>query len=54
MNNLETHKLLNDSQYGFRHKRPTRLGSTLLSDNICNEIDKGNLVGVVCINLSKD
>ena len=54
MNNLETHKLLNDFQYGFKHKRSTKLASTLLCDNIRNKTNKGNLVGVVCINLSID
>ena len=53
MNYLETNKLLNDSQYGFRRKRSTKMASTLFCDNIRCEIDKCNLVGAVYSNLSK-
>ena len=53
MNYLGTNKLLNDSQYGFRRKRSTKMASTLFCDNIRHEKGKGNLVGAVYINLSK-
>ena len=53
MNYLETNKLLNDSQYGFRRKRSTKMASTLFCDNSRREIDKGYLVGAVYIGLSK-
>ena len=53
MNYLETNKLLNDSQYGFRRKRSTKMASTMFCDNIPRKIYKGNSVGAVYIDLSK-
>ena len=53
MNYLETNKLLNDSRYGFRRKRSTKMASTLFCDNILRKIGKGNLVGAIYLDLSK-
>ena len=53
MNYLETNKLLNDSQYGFRRKHSTKTASTMFCDNIARKIEKGNLVDAVYIDLSK-
>ena len=40
-------------QYGYRRMRSTDLAATLLLDNFRKEVDKGNLVGVVFMDLSK-
>ena len=50
---LEIENLLNDCQYGFRSKRSTKLASTLLCDKIRKEIDGGNMVGAIYIDLTK-
>ena len=44
---------MDDSQYGFRRKHSTKMASTLFCGNIRWEIDKGNLIGAVYIDLSK-
>ena len=53
MDYLEDNTLLSRNQFGYRHKRSTDLAATLLLDDIRREVDKGNLVGVVFIDLSK-
>ena len=50
---LESNDLINDDQFGYRQRRSTELASTLLLDNIRKEVDKGNLVGAVFIDLRK-
>ena len=50
---LEEHNLLTEYQFGYRKKRSTNLAATLLVDNIRKEVDRGNLVGAVFIDLSK-
>lgn len=53
MDYLESNKLLNDSQSGFRPRRSTPLASALLLDKIRANMDKGLLTGAVFIDLSK-
>lgn len=50
---LEANNLLSESQSGYRKRRSTELASILLTDNIRKAVDKGNLVGVLYIDLSK-
>ena len=50
---LETNKLLTNCQFGYRYKRSTECAATLFVDNIRREVDKGNLVGAVFMDLSK-
>ena len=50
---LEKNHLLYNKQFGFRKKRSTELASALFIDEIRKEIDKGKLVGVIFIDLSK-
>ena len=50
---LETNKLLNKFQFGYRSKRSTELATALLLDDIRNEVDKGKLVGAIFLDLSK-
>ena len=50
---LENNSLLNESQYGFRKHRSTKLAATLLCDDIRKSMDNGNLVGVLYLDLSK-
>ena len=50
---LESNNLLSESQFRFRKRRFTKLAATLLCDDIRSEINKGNFVGVVYLDLSK-
>ena len=50
---LESEKLLTNSQYGFRPKRSTEMAATAFFDSIRCEVDKGNLVGAIFIDLRK-
>ena len=50
---LETNKLLSDSQFGFRKYRSTKLAAALLCDNIRKEMNNGNRIGAVYLDLSK-
>jgi hypothetical protein len=50
---LESNNLLVESQYGFRKHRSTKLAATLLCDDIRREMDIGNLIGVLYLDLSK-
>ena len=52
-NFLEEENLLSDRQFGFRSKRSTNLAATLFIGDIQNDVDKGNLVGAIFIDLSK-
>ena len=49
----ETNKLLSDSQFGFRKYRSTKLAAALLCDNIRKEMNNGNMIGAVYLDLSK-
>lgn len=53
MDFLEEEQLLSDYQFGYRSRRSTSLAATLFVDNVRNEVDKGNLVGAVFIDLRK-
>jgi len=53
MDFLESEKLLNNQQYGFRRKRSTKMAATLLSDRIRREVDSGKLVGAIYLDLTK-
>ena len=53
LSHLESENLLTPSQYGFRPKRSTQLAATALFDNIRRDVDRGNLVGAIFIDLSK-
>lgn len=50
---LEENHILSKSQFGYRKKHSTELATLLLTDDISREIDRGNLVGAVFIDLSK-
>ena len=50
---LEKNKLLSESQYGYRGNRSTELAAALLLDNIRKNVDKGNMIGAVFVDLSK-
>ena len=50
---LETNNVLSENQFGYRKRRSTELASILLTDKIRKAVDKGNLVGVFDIDLSK-
>ena len=50
---LDSNNLLSESQFGFRKRRSTKLAATLLCDDIRSEMNKGNFVGVVYLDLSK-
>ena len=50
---LENDSLLTDCQYGYRAKRSTNLATIQFIDDIRHEVDRGNLVGAIFIDLSK-
>ena len=50
---LEDNKLLSKSQYDFRKRRSTKIAAALLCDEIRKEINNGNMVGAVYLDLSK-
>ena len=50
---LENNKILSKNQFGYRKQRSTELATILLTDNIRKSVDKGNLVGVLYIDLTK-
>ena len=50
---FESNNLSSESQFGFRKRRSTKLAATLLCDDIRSEMNKGNFVGVVYLDLSK-
>ena len=51
MNYLSEQKLLSEDQYGFRPKMSTELVSVKLIDDVRSEVDKGNYVGAMFIDL---
>ena len=50
---LERNKLLSEYQFGFRKHRSTKMAATLLCDHIRKEMNNGNMVGVIYLDLSK-
>jgi len=50
---LESNKLLNDSQFGYREKRSTQLATTLFVDDIRQAAENGKMVGALFLDLSK-
>ena len=50
---LEDNKLLTESQFGFCKYRSTKLAAALLCDDIRREMNNGNMVGAVYLDLSK-
>ena len=53
LDHLEKYHLLTNGQHGYRKNRSTKLASTLLLDDIRKNVDCGELVGAVFIDLSK-
>ena len=47
MDYLETENLLCNQQYGFRHKRSTKMAATLLCNRIRQQMDTGKLIGAI-------
>jgi hypothetical protein len=50
---LKEQNLLTKYQFGYRSNRSTNLAATLFLDDIRREVDVGNMVGAVFIDLSK-
>ena len=53
MSYLEENNLLFCRQFGYRKKRSTELAASILLDDIRKEVDQGQLVGVIYLDLSK-
>ena len=53
LSHLENNGLLSSFQLGFRFKRSTELAVTYFTDIIRKEVDNGNILGAVFIDLSK-
>ena len=53
LSHLENNGLLSSFQFGFRSKRSTELAVTYFTDKIRKEVDNGNILGAVFIDLSK-
>ena len=53
IDHLEEQSLLTKYQFGYRPHRSTNLAATLFVDNTRREVDRGNLVGAVFIDLCK-
>ena len=53
MDHLEKFNLIANCQYGYRRNRSTEIAATLLLDDIRKNVDKGDLVGAVFIDLTK-
>ena len=51
--NLENNGLLSSFQLGFRSKSSTKLAVTYFTDEVRKEVDNGNILGAVFIDLSK-
>jgi len=51
--NLENHKLLSESQYGYRKKRSTEQATIVLCDEIRKKVQEGKLFGAVFLDLSR-
>ena len=53
MDYLEIENLLCNQQYGFRRKRSTKMTTTLFCNQICQQMDSGQLTGVLYLDLTK-
>ena len=53
LSHLENNGFLSSFQFGFRSKRSTELAVTYFTDIIRKEVDNGNILGAVFIDLSK-
>ena len=53
MDHLENNHLISDRQCGFRRNRSTEQATTLFTDQIRTNMDKGELTGAVFIDMSK-
>ena len=53
LSHLENNGLLSSFQFGFRSKRSTELAVTYFTDIIRKEVENGNILGAVFIDLSK-
>jgi len=53
LSHLETEKLLTSSQFGFRSGRSTQQAATAFFDSIRRDVDKGNFVGAIFVDLTK-
>ncbi len=54
IHNLETNNhYLSPLQFGFRHNHSTESATCLLTENIKQSLDKGNVVGAVFLDLKK-
>ena len=49
---MEVNNLFNDSQFGFRRKRSTKLATTLFCDSVRKHIDNGQMVGSLFLDLA--
>ena len=50
---LEHNKILSRNQFGYRKKHSTELATLYLKDEICKQLDNGNEVGALYIDLLK-
>ena len=53
LSHLENNGLLSSFQFGFRSKRSTKRAVTYFTDVVRKEVDNGNILGAVFIDLSK-
>ena len=53
IDNAESGNLLSKTQFGYRKNKFTELATILLSGNFRKAVDKGHIVGVLYIDLSK-
>ena len=53
LSHLENNGFLSSFQFGFRSKRSTELAVTYFTDIVRKEVDNGNILGAVFIDLSK-
>ena len=53
MTHLETHNLLNDFQYGFRHSTSTGDVLSLITEHVDSALDHRGEVRVVALGISK-
>ena len=50
---LEQNKILLRNQFGYRKKHSTELATLYLKDEISKQLDNGNVVGALYIDLTK-
>ncbi len=53
MHYLETHHYLSPLQFGFRHNHSTESATCLLTENIRQSLDTGNVAGAVFLDKKK-